>query len=478
MKTKMKVLLMSLCAAFVMLAGSGVTVHAEEFSAGGPFEYAYDVQRTRFPEKGGTITCSGLSNPYIYPMEVYEKTEGDWTLTEIGSYEKAVGMISNTSNLFTVVSDISNSYDDLNLLDVCIHELKDGDTHIAYGVIVVSDESDKVVFIGDSLGGGAGYLLSKNEIAPEETPVDVTGVKIAPDYAAETEKKIVELDVTDSYTFYNKEEGYTDPAGKEVTVTNISSNESGALEITLEGNNAECFELSKTAMDSIASGASDTFKVIPKEGLGIGTYTATITVKAAADNTLRIAPQSFTVSLTVIASQTPEPSEPTPAPEEPTPAPAEPTPAPAEPTATPAPVDNSSSDSDDDDATPAPVVATPAPEVLYTVQKGDCLWRIARLNGCSLTDLMVANADLLHFRSLIYPNWVLRIPGSNTVAAAAQPTAAPATTQLYKVQKGDSLWKIARNHKCSVRDIMDLNNIAIDNADLIYPGWDLTLPEK
>lgn len=30
MKTKMKVLLMSLCAAFIMLAGSGATVHAED----------------------------------------------------------------------------------------------------------------------------------------------------------------------------------------------------------------------------------------------------------------------------------------------------------------------------------------------------------------------------------------------------------------------------------------------------------------
>ena len=510
MKTKMRVLLMSLCAAFIMLAGSGVTVHAEGFSVEGPFGYAYDVQRDPYPEEaGGTIGCRRLSEPYLSPAERNETVTGNWTLTQLGAYADVVKTIDNSSNLYLVVRDVSDRYSDLPFSDVCIHELKDGDRHIAYGVIVVSDETDKVVFIGDSLGGGAGYLLSVDEVTTLDS-IEITAAKIAPDYAVSTLKKVLELDVTDSYTFDSAEEGYAAVAPREVTVKNISDVETGELQILMEGLTANYFELSKTTIASLAPGASDTFTVVPKDGSTVGIYKASIGVKAAEGNTLNIKPETFDVYFTVTEAQTPEPTptpeEPTPAPAEPTPTPEEPTPAPVEPTPTPevptptpvpaeptptpevtpaptetpAPADNDSSDDDDDDeVVQETVVATPAPEVLYTVQKGDNLWMIARKNGCTLEELMVANADLLHFRSLIYPNWVLRIPQNNILTvAAAQSAPAVESTQLYKVQKGDSLWKIARNNKCSVDEIMNLNNIAADHADLIYPGWDLSLPTK
>ena len=140
--------------------------------------------------------------------------------------------------------------------------------------------------------------------------------------------------------------------------------------------------------------------------------------------------------------------------------------------------DNDSSDDNDDDTVQETVAATPAPEVLYTVQKGDTLSKIARINGCSLRELMEANADLLQYKTLIYPNWVLKIPKNGTLPVAAQNAPVSVTTKLYKVQKGDSLWKIARNNKCTVKEIINLNNITAEKADLIYPGWELSLPEK
>ena len=163
----------------------------------------------------------------------------------------------------------------------------------------------------------------------------------------------------------------------------------------------------------------------------------------------------------------------TPAPEQPTA-----TPAPEQPAATPEPSDNDSSDDNGDDTVQETVAATPAPEVLYTVQKGDTLSKIARINGCSLRELMEANAELLQYKTLIYPNWVLKIPKNGTLPVAAQNAPASVTTKLYKVQKGDSLWKIARNNKCTVKEIINLNNITAEKADLIYPGWELSLPEK
>lgn len=49
----------------------------------------------------------------------------------------------------------------------------------------------------------------------------------------------------------------------------------------------------------------------------------------------------------------------------------------------------------------------------YVVQKGDCLWAIARQfygNGASYTKIYNANTDLISNPNLIYPGWVLKIP--------------------------------------------------------------------
>ncbi len=530
MKTKMKVLLMSLCAVFIMLTGSGVTVHAEELSFGN----AYDVQRGSFPQTGAVIECWGRTYPYLSNFQQSTTSTGNWTLTELGSYGVVSKSIQQSTEL--IVMGVIAAYTDLQKNDVCIHELKDGETHVAYGVIVASDGNGKVVFVGDSLRGGAGYLLSTGEIT--DTSISVTGTKIAPDYAATARKKVLSLtgisndffEVNEEHSygeFKISEEGY-DALTAELTVQNVSKDATGELKVSLQGMDADYFELSKTSIASIAAGAEDTFTVKTKEGLTQGTYMAAIFVEDAAGSIQERFDVYFTVTAVEKPSATPAPAEPsatpepaepsatpapaepsatpapvepsatptpaepsatpvpaepsaTPAPAEPsaTPAPAEPsaTPAPAQPTATPAPANNDSSDDDDDDeAVQETVAATPAPEVLYTVQKGDTLIKIARLNGCSLRELMEANVELLQYRSLIYPNWVLKIPKNN--ALAVQNTQAPGTTKLYKVQKGDSLWKIARNNKCTVKEIITLNPITVQKADLIYPGWELLLPEK
>ena len=530
MKTKMKVLLMSLCAVFIMLTGSGVTVHAEELSFGN----AYDVQRGSFPQTGAVIECWGRTYPYLSNFQQSTTSTGSWTLTELGSYGVVSKSIQQGTEL--IVMGVIAAYTDLQKNDVCIHELKDGETHVAYGVIVASDGNGKVVFVGDSLRGGAGYLLSTGEIT--DTSISVTGTKIAPDYAATARKKVLSLtgisndffEVNEEHSygeFKISEEGY-DALTAELTVQNVSKDATGELKVSLQGMDADYFELSKTSIASIAAGAEDTFTVKTKEGLTQGTYMAAIFVEDAAGSIQERFDVYFTVTAVEKPSATPAPAEPsatpepaepsatpapaepsatpapvepsatptpaepsatpvpaepsaTPAPAEPsaTPAPAEPsaTPAPAQPTATPAPANNDSSDDDDDDeAVQETVAATPAPEVLYTVQKGDTLIKIARLNGCSLRELMEANVELLQYRSLIYPNWVLKIPNNN--ALAVQNTQAPGTTKLYKVQKGDSLWKIARNNKCTVKEIITLNPITVQKADLIYPGWELLLPEK
>ncbi len=179
---------------------------------------------------------------------------------------------------------------------------------------------------------------------------------------------------------------------------------------------------------------------------------------------------------------TPPSTEPAPA----TPAPATPTPVPATPTPAPS---NNNSDNDSDsssDSQVSQVTATPAPTpeaITYTVQKGDSLWKIARRNGCSLQALMEANRELLKNSDRIYPNQKLIIPTSDAtpnVPLWQQPAALPnsGAYRTYKVQKGDSLWKIAHENGCSLEELVILNNISADRVKLIYPGWELLIPEK
>lgn len=205
-----------------------------------------------------------------------------------------------------------------------------------------------------------------------------------------------------------------------------------------------------------------------------GTPTANTEIKLTAPTEKTTTPPS-----TEPAPATPAPATPTPAPATPTPVPATPTPAPS----------NNDSNNDSDNSSDSPVsqvTVTPAPTpeaITYTVQKGDSLWKIARRNGCSLQTLMEANRELLKNSDRIYPNQKLIIPTSDAtpnVPLWQQPAALPnsGAYRTYKVQKGDSLWKIAHENGCSLEELIILNNISADRVKLIYPGWELLIPEK
>ena len=205
-----------------------------------------------------------------------------------------------------------------------------------------------------------------------------------------------------------------------------------------------------------------------------GTPTANTEIKLTAPTAKITTPPS-----TEPAPATPAPATPTPVPATPTPVPATPTPAPSN--------NNSNNDSDNSsDSQVSQVTATPAPTpeaITYTVQKGDSLWKIARRNGCSLQTLMEANKELLKNSDRIYPNQKLIIPTSDAtpnVPLWQQPAVLPnsGAYRTYKVQKGDSLWKIAHENGCSLEELIILNNISADRVKLIYPGWELLIPEK
>jgi LysM repeat protein len=64
---------------------------------------------------------------------------------------------------------------------------------------------------------------------------------------------------------------------------------------------------------------------------------------------------------------------------------------------------------------------------------------------------------------------------ATSAANTATPPTLPTGTAPYTVVQGDSLWKIAHNHKTSVNTLKALNNMT---SDMLHPGQTLLVPAK
>ncbi|HEY9789775.1 MAG TPA: LysM peptidoglycan-binding domain-containing protein [Candidatus Obscuribacterales bacterium] len=111
----------------------------------------------------------------------------------------------------------------------------------------------------------------------------------------------------------------------------------------------------------------------------------------------------------------------------------------------------------------------------YMVQKGDCLWNIAKHklgDGSRWNEIYKLNSDMIGQNpDLILQGAHLRLPGAdNMVADAAK----------YTVQRGDNLWNIAKSHMGSAYKWTDLykanSGVIGSNPSLIQPGQQLSMP--
>jgi len=106
----------------------------------------------------------------------------------------------------------------------------------------------------------------------------------------------------------------------------------------------------------------------------------------------------------------------------------------------------------------------------YTVKSGDYLYKIAAdpivyHDGSKWPLIYEANNDIISDPNLIYPGWVLFIPGVNE----------------WKVVSGDWLWKIANSiavygDGSQWPKIYEANKDQIKDPDLIYPNQVFVIP--
>ncbi|EMV4691254.1 1,4-beta-N-acetylmuramoylhydrolase [Listeria monocytogenes] len=125
-----------------------------------------------------------------------------------------------------------------------------------------------------------------------------------------------------------------------------------------------------------------------------------------------------------------------------------------------------------------PSTGTSTNAKVYTVVKGDSLWRIANNNKVTIANLKAWNNLKSDF---IYPGQKLKVSaGSTSNTNTSKPstntnTSKPSTNtntnaKVYTVAKGDSLWRIANNNKVTIANLKAWNNL---KSDFIYPGQKL-----
>lgn len=109
--------------------------------------------------------------------------------------------------------------------------------------------------------------------------------------------------------------------------------------------------------------------------------------------------------------------------------------------------------------------------ITYTVQRGDTLWAIARRYGTTSEE--IAEINNISNPNLIYPGQQLKIPTNSTTEG--EETRGTGDI-IYTVQRGDTLSRIAREYNVTVAHIVELNDIT--NPNLIYPGEKLRITES
>ena len=105
----------------------------------------------------------------------------------------------------------------------------------------------------------------------------------------------------------------------------------------------------------------------------------------------------------------------------------------------------------------------------YIVKRGDTLTKLAARFNTTLERLLELNKDITN-ANLVYEGHRLAVPAGSSIPDTG-------VGQVYTVVRGDTLRKIAARFDTSVDEILKINP-HIKNANLIYPGDKINIPDK
>lgn len=101
---------------------------------------------------------------------------------------------------------------------------------------------------------------------------------------------------------------------------------------------------------------------------------------------------------------------------------------------------------------------------IYVVQKGDTLYSIARNNNVSIDDLIRIN-------NLNNPNLYI----GQELYIPSKEESSTSEYEIYTVKKGDSLWKISKEYDITIPKLTELNNLTNYNLQI---NQKLLVPKK
>ncbi len=97
----------------------------------------------------------------------------------------------------------------------------------------------------------------------------------------------------------------------------------------------------------------------------------------------------------------------------------------------------------------------------HKVEKGDTLYSISRKYSVTVAELRAANK--LSESDIIKIGQVLVIPGTDNKASSST-SSTTSSTQTYVIQKGDTLYGIARKFDMKINDLLDLNGLTKESV--------------
>lgn len=118
-----------------------------------------------------------------------------------------------------------------------------------------------------------------------------------------------------------------------------------------------------------------------------------------------------------------------------------------------------------------------AAATVHVVQKGESLGRIGKRHGCSVAELQRRNglgaSTVIHRGQRLDVACGTGAPSEDVRKDSKQAKAAPALEGRHRVEKGESLSRIAARYGCSPGDLRRRNGIV---GSTIHPGMELWIP--